>query len=272
MSVPDLTLAPLGFLDLDPPTLISVAGEAGFCSVTLRAAPAVPGGIHYPLRPGSAELRETVARSTDTGVGVLQIELVSLHPATDVPAVRALLEAGAELGATRLVVSGDDPDLFVVSARLAEIADMADEYGVTVDVEFMPFRALGTIGQALEVVSAAGRENVAVMVDALHLARSGGTAADVAAADSNRLRVLQLCDAPLVAPAGDLLATEARDGRLLPGEGALPLDALLAAMPSDTIFVGEVPIAGTSLPPLDRAQAIFEATARVVERRRQRPE
>ena len=89
----------------------------------------MPGGIHYPLRPGSAELREAVARLDDTGVAVLQVELVSLHREMDVRRVRPLLETAAELGAERLVVSGDDPDPSVVSARLAEVADLAAEYG-----------------------------------------------------------------------------------------------------------------------------------------------
>jgi sugar phosphate isomerase/epimerase len=266
-----LALAPLGFLELDPPTLISVAGAAGFRFVTLRTAPAVPGGVHYPLWPGSSELREAAARLDDTGVAVLQVELVSLHRETDVPGVRPLLESGAELGATRVVVSGDDADLSVVSARLAEVAELAAEYEITVDVEFMPFRELGTLGRALDVVAAAGRDGVAVMVDALHLARSGGGPADVASADPRRLRVLQICDAPLAAPAPELLATEAREGRLLPGAGALPLDALLTAMPDDAVWAGEVPMSGSRLSPFERAQAIFEATARLVERRRQRP-
>ena len=273
MVHPALTLAPLGFLELDPPALISVAAEVGFASVTLRLAPAVPGGAHYPLAPGSPELRRVLTRAHDTGMGILQVELIALDRATDVSAHRPMLEAGAALGATRLVVAGDDPDLSVVAARLAEVADLAAEYGLTVDLEFMPFRALATLGQALAAVSAAGRDNVAVMVDALHLARSGGVPADIAAADPRRLAVLQLCDAPLVAPARPLLADEARGRRLLPGQGELPLAALLAAMPPDALLACEVPLAAASAPPAarDRARAVFEATARLLTPHGQRP-
>ena len=206
-------------------------------------------------------------------MGVLQIELIALDRATDARAYRPLLEAGAALGATRLVVTGDDPDLSVVTARLAEIADLAAEYRLTVDLEFMPFRVLATLGQALAAVAEAGRDNVAVMVDALHLARSGGEPADVAAADARRLAVLQLCDAPSVAPARHLLADEARAGRLLPGCGGLPLEELLTAMPPDALLACEVPLAAASPPPaaLDRALAVFEATVRLLTLHRQRP-
>jgi sugar phosphate isomerase/epimerase len=266
-----LTLAPLGFLELDPPALVSVAHAAGFSFVALRVAPAVPGGIHYPLSTGSAEQRETAARLDGSGVGVLQVELVSLHRSVDVRACRPLLETGASLGATRVVACGDDSDPSAVATRLGELAGLAAEYAIAVDVEFMPFRELAALEQALAVVAAAGEKNVAVMVDALHLARSGGTPADVAAADPAHLAVLQICDAPLAAPAPGLLAAEARGARLLPGDGALPLAGLVDAMPKGTLFAAEVPLAGDCRPPLERARAMYEATAAVIGRATQRP-
>jgi sugar phosphate isomerase/epimerase len=267
MADPDLTLAPLGFLELDPPALLSVAGEAGFGSVSLRTAPAVPGGMHHPLGAGSPELRQTLARMRATGVGVLQIELIALDRTTDVPGARPMLEAGAALGATRIVVTGDDPDPSVVAARLAEIADLAREYGIAVDLEFMPFRAIAGLEEAVAAAEAAGRDNVAVMIDALHLARSGGAPADVAATEPGRLAVLQLCDAPLAAPAPHLLADEAREGRLLPGHGGLPLRELLAAMPAGALLACEVPLAGghTGHAPLERARALHTATVALLE-------
>lgn len=262
-GAPSLTLAPLGFLELDPPSLLSVAGEAGFASVALRLAPAVPGGADHPLRIGTPELARTAARMRETGVGVLQVELIVLDRHTDVPSFAPLLEAGAALGATRLAVNGDDPDLAVVASKLAEAADLAAGYDMAVDVEYMPFRALATLEQALAVVSDAGRDNVAVLIDALHLARSGGTPADVAAANPARLAVLQLCDAPLASPPRSLLAEEAREGRLLPGQGGLPLRELVDVMPSHALLACEVPLAGDAarLPPVERARAIAAATA-----------
>ena len=41
--IPPFGLAPLGFLDVSPLELITVAAEAGFASVNLRTRPAVPG-------------------------------------------------------------------------------------------------------------------------------------------------------------------------------------------------------------------------------------
>jgi sugar phosphate isomerase/epimerase len=265
LSVPRLTLAPLGFLELDPPTLVATAAKAGFASVALRLAPAVPGGIHYPLRPGSRALRETLARVGETGVHVLQVELVVLTRDTDVPALRPLLEAASELGATRLGANGDDDDAFVAE-RLAELADLAAEHGLSVDVEFMPFRRLATLPQAVAIVAEVGRDDVAVMVDALHLARSDGTPADVATVDPERLCVLQLCDAAARAPAPERLAHEAREERLLPGAGELPLQALVEAMPRDALLAVEAPTRdGSAMPATERARAAHAAAVAVLE-------
>lgn len=263
-----LGLAPLGFLELDPVRLIDVAAKAGFSSVALRMRAAVPGGPEYPLPIGSAGMRETKARMRDSNVGVLQAELVGLARSTDVQACRALCESAAEVGATRIVASGDDADMGIVADKLGELCDLAAEYRLAVDIEFMPFRALMTLAMALDVIRRAGRPNAFVMVDALHLYRSGGSVADVAAADRSRIGVYQICDAPLTAPPADQLATEARERRLLPGHGELPLHALMDALPPGTPVAAEIPLMAQfpDLTPLERARRIYDAAVPFITR------
>jgi sugar phosphate isomerase/epimerase len=258
-----LGLAPLGFLELDPPALLEVAAAAGFAWVTVRTRAAVPSGREYPLAAGSRLSRETESRIRATGVGLLQIEIVPLALDTDVGACRSMLEGGAALGARRVVATGDDPDDLVVATRLASLCDLAAEYGMSVDLEFMPFRQVATLPQALAIVARADSDNVRVMIDALHLFRSGGSVADVAAAPASRVGVCQLCDAPLVAPAPEQLAAEAREARLSPGEGDLPLRALLAALPDGSPLAAEVPFAQRrpDLTVLERARLVYRATS-----------
>lgn len=261
-----LSLAALGFLELDPPTMLDVAAEAGFSSVSLRTWAAVPGGQEYPLLEGGRLSGMTEERMAATGVGILQIELVSLARNVEIESYRPVLEGGAALGARRVVACGDDED-GVVTERLAELCDLAAELGMSVDLEFMPFRRLATLPQALEIVARADRENAQVMVDALHLFRSGGSAADVAAAPSTRIGVCQLCDAPIVGPADAELASEARERRLLPGDGELPLRDLLAALPGGVSLAVEVPnqLLFADLQPVDRARLAYGATATLFE-------
>ena len=265
-----LSLAHLSELEVPPPALIELAAAAGFASVGLRTVAASPGGIEYPLG-SAAEQADMRRRIAATGVSVLYIEMVSLSEATRVAAYRPALETGAAVGASRLAVAGDSADVSVVAERLAEMCDLASEYGIAVDLEFMPFRAVRSFGDAVEVVRRADRPNAHILVDALHVFRSGSSLADLAGADPAMLGTFQICDAPAAAaPASDDLVAEARTRRLLPGEGGLALSSLIEALPPDIPLGVEVPLAGQfpKLDPLARATLLVESTRRFLERMR----
>ncbi len=206
------------------------------------------------------------ARLDATGVEILQIELVSLARDVAIDRYRPSLEGGAAFGAKRVVACGDDPDTSVLADRLATLCAVAADLGLSVDVEFMPFRPLATWQQAVDLVERVGSPNARIMVDALHLFRSGGAIADLAAA-LGRIDVCQLCDAPLDAPPRQDLAAEARGRRLLPGSGELPLADLVAALPAATQFAAEVPNEAlfAGLPPLERARIAFHAASALLE-------
>ncbi|HEX5776856.1 MAG TPA: hypothetical protein VFX95_09280, partial [Caulobacteraceae bacterium] len=77
------------------------------------------------------------------------------------------------------------------------------------------------------------------------------------------LRYAQICDAGPDMPAPrdtPALIREARTGRLLPGEGVLPLKDLVAALPANVPLAIEAPCrATTDLPALERARRAFRA-------------
>ena len=59
-----------------------------------------------------------------------------------------------------------------------------------------------------------------------------------------------------------LLVREARTGRLLPGEGVLPLKELVAALPVDAPLAIEAPCRATAdLPAVERARRAYRALA-----------
>lgn len=103
--------------------------------------------------------------------------------------------------------------------------------------------------------------NGKVLIDALHLFRSGGTVADVQAMDAHLIGALQLCDAPLQGPDPSdtpAILAEARAGRLPPLEGELPLVELIQVVPSTTPISVEVPMA-----PLAATARFADLSARV---------
>jgi sugar phosphate isomerase/epimerase len=225
----------LTLLRVSPCDLVSVAAEAGFTAVGLRISPVTDGEQPWPVRPGSALLAETVRRCADTGVTVLGVEGIRLshRPADYLP----VLESAAELGARYVNAICEDPDQARLSDTFAGLVEAAAPYRVRPLIEFMAYRSVATLKDAVTIAASSGGGGI--LVDALHVQRCGVALADLHAVDRGLLSYLQLCDAPLAAPADQI--REARGDRLLPGDGELPLRDLLAALPADIPVTVEAP-------------------------------
>ncbi|MBR0831310.1 sugar phosphate isomerase/epimerase [Bradyrhizobium manausense] len=262
----ELGLAHLTALQLAPAALIAEAARAGFAAVGLRFIPASSDGPAYPTRVGTEAHRALKRVLIGEGVRVSDIELVQLKPTIDLSLLESCLEAGADLGATAVIASGDDPDLGRLTAHFAELCQLAASFGLRVDLEFMRWRVIGSLSQATAIVRDAGQANGAILVDALHLTRSGGEADDLISLPDQWLRAAQLCDASAKPPATETaVIAEAREGRLPPGGGALPLGALLDALPADTSLSVEMPM--PALDPKERIATAFNATRHLLEGR-----
>ncbi len=257
--LPPLGLAALTVLEVPPLGLVPLAARAGFAAIGLRLAPASPGGVAYPLSPPEqAELRR---RLDGEGVRVHDVEILTLDAAFRPAAHDALLDQAAVLGARRVTVCGEDPEPARLAASLAGLAERAAARGLGVDLEFMGWRATATLAPAEAAVRAADHPGAAVLIDALHLARTGATPAEVAMLPAALLVSAQVCDAPSAAPTGrEAIIAEARGNRKLPGAGDLPLTALLTALPEATVLSCEIPLAGVA-DPAERARLVFAATA-----------
>jgi sugar phosphate isomerase/epimerase len=259
------SLSHLSALEAPPSELVTIAAEAGYWAVGLRLNPAAPGGISYPLRAETTALAELSSRLNDTGVAVYDVEFIPLTPDIDVASYVPMFEAAAELGAQRVNVSGDDPDFGRLASRFAAICELASLYGLGVDLEFMRWMHVGSLPQAAEIVRWAGAPNAGILLDALHLFRSGGQLSDVRSIEAGMMRSAQLCDAPVTSPPPNRLIEEARHHRLPPGDGELPLVELVRSLPANTAFALEVPLPpGAKLAPLTHVRQIREAAERLL--------
>src|SRR5436190_11169964 len=108
-------------------------------------------------------------------------------------------------------------------------------------LEFIPYTQLRDLADAAALRAAAAPADAGLLVDALHLARSGGSPADIAGFDPALFSFVHLCDAPRMLPPADELRSEAREARLYPGEGELWLSEFVDAFPPDTPLVVEAP-------------------------------
>jgi sugar phosphate isomerase/epimerase len=261
---PPLGLAHFTVLEVPPLELVSLAAKTGYAAVGLRLHPAFPGAPFYELPAGSAASRELRRRMGDEGVRVYDIEFVTIAEDFSPAALTGLLEDASALGARRLSVCGDDPDRSRLVANFGELCELAARFGMGVDLECMAWRRVASFPDAVGVVAAAGRPNGGVLVDALHLSRTGGTPLDVRDAPAGFVRSAQLCDAAAERPSSqEAIIKEARSGRLPPGRGTLPLCDLLAELPADTVLSIEVPMDG-SAPPERHARSNFEAARSLI--------
>lgn len=256
--MPPLGIAHFSCIDVPPVELVHLAAEVGYAAVGLRLHPAFRGAPFYTVPAGSSEMRAVKAALQASSVRVYDIEFVVIDDEFSVRELLPVLESAGELGVRRLSVCGDDPDEERFRANLAMLAEQAAGYGMGVDLEIMPWRRIGSLKAAVRAVEATGMANVGVLIDALHLSRSGSSPAALRDVPQPLIQSVQLCDAPARRPTdNDGLVAEARGGRLLPGEGALPLRELLAAIPPRASLSVEVPNRG--LPALTHARAVFEA-------------
>lgn len=218
-----------------PPQAIRLAAELGCSHVGLRLWPNAPGAPQQHLLGLPEVMRDTLAAMRETGVGVFDLEIVRIGPQFDPHTWDALYDAGAALGARALLVAGDDPDEARLSQNYARLCEVVAPYGLSADLEFMPWTAVPDARAALRVLQqAGGPANAGILVDALHFGRSHTSLEDIRSIPRQWLHYAQVCDAV----AGTHFSTEqlihtARCERLLPGEGSIDLQGLWATLPAD---------------------------------------
>jgi sugar phosphate isomerase/epimerase len=238
-----LSLAHLSALQLTPAELVRGAAAAGFDMVgALRLTPTSDGSGHAVLTDPRLR-RETELALADTGLPVLDVEVFRLRPDSRARDAEPLVEAGAALGARFVLCTVEDPEPVRRAQGFAAVCALASSYGLTCMLEPMVFSAVRTPAEADDLLQLGGRPPAGILVDALHLFRAGGTVADVAALDPGLLPYAQLCDAAGTGPAPSREAAirEAVGHRLAPGEGRLPLDDLLGAVPPGAPVSVEAP-------------------------------
>ncbi|PVZ19664.1 MULTISPECIES: sugar phosphate isomerase/epimerase [unclassified Pseudomonas] len=265
------SLAALTVLELPPPQMIFAAAQAGYSHVGLRLEPATAQEHHFPLMASRTLRCETAQALRDTGVKVLDVEILRLKPETDVAFFEPYLEVGAELGASELLVAGNDADQARLTARFAQLCELARGYGIYPHLEFMPWTDVPDLANALEVVEAAAQPNGCILVDAFHFNRSCSSLELLERACKQapeRFRYLQLCDVLGPVPASmDEILRQARHERRFPGDGDCDLQGLLAALPPGIAISVEAPT--VQAPPLtaqQRAAVGLQKTLEVLRR------
>lgn len=257
MTRPRIGLASGVLTEFNAETTVEAAARAGFEMAGLWVV---------PEEWTTARVRAIRAALSANGLDVVDIEVLRMQRGALPDSHRRMVELAAELGAANLLVVGGEGKVADFAEPYARLCELGDAHGVRVALEFMLFSGVPTLDDAVALVAGAGSPAAALLIDPLHLDRAGYDPADVAALPRDWLSYAQLCDAPVATvPRDDLagLLDEARNARLLPGEGVLPIAAALAALPPNvplSIELRSRALRDTYPDPVDRARAVRKAT------------
>jgi sugar phosphate isomerase/epimerase len=235
----------LGYLTLNAPPAetIGAAIAGGFKSVGIRITGRRLSDPYTHVIGNPPMIKEIKHRAADGGIRLANISAYHLFPDVQLSHLQSVIETTAELGSKVIVAICNQPDDARFSDLFGRYCEMAGKYGIRIALEFMRYSNVRTIKRAEHIVKTWGQSSTGLLIDALHLDRSGGTVAAVAKVDPERIVFFQLCDAKKLkaSPSMEELRSEARTRRLAPGDGELPLFDLLDTLPDSVEIEYEVP-------------------------------
>jgi sugar phosphate isomerase/epimerase len=201
--------------------LIDVAATCGFDSIS--TAPSL-------VEAAESDLGTLRQQCTDRGVTVGYIDgLMSALPGlTDGVSEERCFEIAEALGAPTVnaVHYGGSPvPLSEMSDALGGLTERAAQRGLRIVIEFIPGTGIPDLPTALELVRDVGDDNLRVLLDTWHLARSGGGPELLTDEAAALIGALQISDRRR---AQDSEPYVPMTGRHLPGDGDLPLVEILA--------------------------------------------
>lgn len=237
------SLAHLTALKCSTPELVRVAAAAGYDYISPRLVNmGVVGEMDYDLTKQPEMFKATVEALKETGVGVHDIELLRILDNVDIKGYEAAIEVGKKLGAKQILSSIWTPNKEYYTEKFAELCDLAAQYEMTVNVEFVTWADVSHLDQVLELLNAINRKNVGVMVDTLHAYRSKVAPEELKKIPAEWLNFCHICDGPVEIPtAKEDLIFVGRDARQYVGEGAIDIAAYLKEMPKDITCSIELP-------------------------------
>ncbi|MBA4353140.1 MAG: sugar phosphate isomerase/epimerase [Novosphingobium sp.] len=248
--------------EFGPVDTIEAARAGGFDMVGLWVDPAEWTAAHT---------RDSRAALTATGLPLLDVEVIWIKPDSAMDDHRKVIDVGAELGAANVLCVSSDPDHARTAARLADLCRHAEGSGIRVALEFGIFTEVRNLATALSVLDQVAHPLRALLIDPIHVDRSGTAIADIAKVDPALLPYAQFCDAPAQRPDPADFAAVIHDAinlREQCGEGALPLAALYEALPPGIPLAIELRSQALreAFPhPALRARAVGDATRRWLE-------
>jgi sugar phosphate isomerase/epimerase len=236
------SLAHLTVLGCAPPEMAYIAAMTGYDYISIRPIyMGLPGEANYDLATNKKMLRDTKTALKDTGIGVHDIELARVFEEMDLEKYEAAFEVGAELGAKSVLSSIWTTDKSFYIEKFGKLCEIAKQYGLNVDLEFLTWAGVVDLKQAKEVLEAVNTDNSGIMVDTLHFNRSRVQLEELDELPREWFHFAHICDGPAEIPTTkEGLIHTGRDERLYVGEGGIDIAAILERIP-EVVYSIELP-------------------------------
>jgi sugar phosphate isomerase/epimerase len=228
--------------------MIYNAHVLGYDAVGIRPiSMGVKGEHDFDLAKNGALFDLTKRALEETGMKINDIELAKVGDGIDVSRYESAFEAAARLGVKDVISSiwSDDRDFYL--AQFAKLCDLAGQYGLHVNLEFVTWAGVKTLEEVRGVLDAVKKPNAAIFVDTLHFYRSRVRLSELDACPKNLFRFMHICDGPKDIPDPsspgykDELIRVGRDAREYVGEGAIGIADIVKKLPDDVLFSVELP-------------------------------
>lgn len=230
---PQFSLAQLTVLKTSPAEISRIAADCGYDYVSMRQIyMGLPEEPDYDLSKNKKLMAETKAVFADTGIKLLDIELARIFDGMDVKKYEPAMTTAVELGGKHVLSSIWTLDREYAIERFADLCDLAAQYGLTVELEYVPIAGVRTLSGAVDVLRKVNRPNAGLMIDIHHFHRAQDNPAELAKLPKEWFRFAHLCDAPAEIPTEQTeMARILREARSYVGEGGIDIAPILNAMP-----------------------------------------
>jgi sugar phosphate isomerase/epimerase len=211
----EIGLTPDSRWDIDTPSLIAAASEAGFSALGM---------------PGSRA--DAASAALLAGSGLRCHELLALVVSADeesaLEQARLLAEAAGTVGAQWVLTTFLAPLDRTTAPLIQRCAAMFAAAGAGMAVEFSPLGAVPSIAAALAVVEAAGVGRAGVLIDTWHFFHGDSPWEQLERVPLDQIAYVQFDDA--LPPASENMLKETMHRRAMPGDGTLGLDRFAATL------------------------------------------
>jgi len=222
-------LSPNSLVGVPALEYIDALVQAGYDGIGLRmyASPGVAyESVTVPIAGNPQLMRDVKRALADSGLILYDILSYYIRPNFDLQRMLPSLEFGAELGFPYALGIADDPEWSRQRDNFAALCDAAAALGMTVALEApVGQNTVNTLPLALQLIADSGRPNAAICLDPFHFWRVGHEPSLLAGLEPRLFPYTQFDDGV------DTDGPPPR-GRRAPGDGNVPLAAILDALPA----------------------------------------